>query len=599
MAQATHRPRMTTPTTQPKTKAEGLKRLDQLKAEGLEVLVDSNGKLNTDGWTNILTGLGQRLRDKRMRAEFGTPTRLATNQLDLLYAGDWRVARITDRPASDQTRRWFDIEVDGRRDQADDMQAELRRLEAKPLFTDGIAWSRLYGGAICVMGINDGREAIEPLNEDAIRSINWLRVLDRGDVDIQTYYPDAPDDPRSGKPEIYQLTNRVTNPTGGVPIQKIHETRILRWDGVRTSYRRQVELSGWADSVITRVYGIIRDWATGIDSAAHLITDFAQATMTIQNLAKLLAEDKDELVIQRLQFLDLARSVARLIPLDPSESFERKQTPITGLPELLDRLRDELTGAVDMPEKILFGKATAGLGDQGQSDLEQYYNGIEGEQERNLTPQATRLVSLLYKAAGNEPDSWQVVPRPLWTPSETENSENRARDAQADQIRITSGVLAAEEVRASRYGGDAYGTELQVDPELEEDGDQSGDLDLEGFGVGLDPQTTLSGGQLQSGTAIAAKALAGEITSQAARVLLVTGLGLTEEQADEMLEGVEEAQEERSRRAAEMAARVGGNGPDQGSSSNGNNPQANPDEQGNGNPEPDPDAEDPDQEPED
>ncbi|HKI87190.1 MAG TPA: anti-CBASS Acb1 family protein, partial [Thermoanaerobaculia bacterium] len=282
-----------------------------------------------------------------------------------------------------------------------------------------------------------------------------------------------------------------------------------------------------------------------IGGAAHLVTDFAQAVFKIKGLAKMLSEDKDQLVIKRIQALDLARSIARLVPIDENEEFERKPTPITGLPDLLDRLRDELIAAADIPEKILFGKATAGLGDQGQSDLEQYYNSIEGEQERNLLPQAKQLVTYLLAEQKMTPPSWDVLPQPLWTPSDKEISENRLRDAQADELRIRSSTLTSDEIRNSRYGGDGYGTELAIEEE-------PGSMD----GTSTGEVQEVTGVVINAALAVFEKLVSGSITEAAARTLLRASLRLEEPDIDAMLEGWEEAKAEAEKKAAEMQQRL-------------------------------------------
>ncbi len=524
------------------------------------MILDSSGNPITDGWGNILTGLGRADRDKRMSATFAAPTLLSEQQANLLYVGDWRMARIVDRPALDQVRRWIDIAMDGRRDRADDLHARLRELGAKAAFRDGIAWARLHGTALGIMLVDDGQPQEEPLNIERVRKVEGLRVVDRWQVSVAEW-----DD--EWRPLVYRLNTGGQLLDGqGQPIEPlVHATRTLRWEGIRTPPRRQRELGGWADAVVSRVYDVVRDYGQAIGGAAHLATDFAQAVLKIKGLAKMLAEDKDGAVLARLKALDMARSIARILPLDSEEEFDRKTTPVTGLPEILDRLRDELCGAADMPEKILFGQATAGLGDQGQSDLEQYYNGIEGEQLRNVLPQATALVTLLMRELKIGSDSWEVACCPLWSPSETELSENRLRDAQADEIRVRNSFLTPDEIRRSRYGGDGYGTELAIEEPEDDDGaddvvptEPTGIDPTTGMpgGPGLNPETTLNGSQITAGTDIIARALSGEITVPAARVLLRRGLGLEPDDVEEMLEGIDEAIAEREKKAEEQAKQL-------------------------------------------
>ncbi len=69
------------------------------------------------------------------------------------------------------------------------------------------------------------------------------------------------------------------------------------------------------------------------------------------------ADNGSELILRRLQLLAVARSSCRAIPLDAEgEEFKREATPITGLPDLLDRIASRLSAATDIPVSLLMGE---------------------------------------------------------------------------------------------------------------------------------------------------------------------------------------------------------------------------------------------------
>jgi hypothetical protein len=217
----------------------------------------------------------------------------------------------------------------------------------------------------------------------------------------------------------------------------------------------------------------VQDFANAWGGAAHLTTDFAEAVMKVKGLADMLASDKDGLVLKRLQLLDMARSVARIVPIDEDEDLERKSTPISGLAELMDKFGENLCGATNMPTEILFGKSHGGLGQGGDQPIQmrQYYDWIKSEQERNVVPQLSKLVRYMWASAEGPthsqiPDKWSVDPLPLWGMSELQEAEMRNKQAATDQIYMDYGVLSESEVRDSRFGGDDYSlhtTIAQVD----------------------------------------------------------------------------------------------------------------------------------------
>lgn len=430
--------------------------------------------LNTDAWANLLTGMGRVQRDKRMSTEFGTLTSLSNATLDNLYQGDWLIARACDRPSSEMTRKWLEIKAAEQKDEAQKVGSVMKKLGAKQAFKRANTWARLHGGALIILGIDDGQEMSEPVDEARIRDIEYLRVLDRWDVSVGDRYGSDEKPGMVGEPSLYSVNTAVVDKSRGGIMPKVHETRTLRFDGVDTPLRLRIQNDMWNYGIVHRIYSVVRDFANTWGGAAHLMTDFAQAVFKMKDLRKMLAEDGENLVIRRLVLLDMARSIARLVPLDAeSEDFERKTTPITGLSDILDRFAEQVAGAVEMPVSVLFGKATPGIGDTGNSQLQQWHEHLANEQEIQVVPQAERLARYLFLSRegptrGREPESWSVDPLPLQEMSEKDQVELHKKQAETDKIMIDSAVLSPGEVRESRYGGDEYTINTTLDESVTE-----------------------------------------------------------------------------------------------------------------------------------
>jgi phage-related protein (TIGR01555 family) len=352
---------------------------------------------------------------------------------------------------------------------------KLEALEAQSKIFETLNWADVFGGALLFLGIDDGigqnpSGLKKPLNEDNIKSFSFLSVFDRWDVDVYSWYRD-PRHPKFGLPESYRI--RQTASAGGTDNSLagdiVHETRVIRFDGAMVNRRRRLRNAGWADSVYIRLADIIRDFAIAWGGVAHLLQDFSQAVFKMKGLADALLADEDNLVLNRMKLMDMARSVARAVPIDAeSEDFERKQTPVTGMPELLDRFALRLAAAARMPVTLLMGQAPAGLNATGASDVRNFYDYIHARQERILRPRLNRIIWLLFKSAdgptgGKIPDNWSITFNPLWQASETEQATIRFQTAQADNLYFQMGSLTADEIAQSRFGGDKYSTETILD----------------------------------------------------------------------------------------------------------------------------------------
>jgi phage-related protein (TIGR01555 family) len=434
---------------------------------------------NLDGFINLLTGLAVEGQDKRLNAAVGTPTILVQQELNDLYRGDDIIARVCNLPANEMVKKWFQVKTaeEDDREKTDAMMQVMKDLGTKKAVREALVWSRLHGGSVILVGANDGRQQHMPLNEDGIRSIDYLTVLDRWDLEIVRVY-NNPGAPNHRLPELYRIRT-MHQPASGVwagvrnmikPLAMdpvVHESRLLRFDGVLTPSVVKLTNEGWCDSVVTRIYEIVRDYQTSYGGVGLMMTEIGQAVIKIKGLADALKHDKDGLILTRLQLMNVSRSVARAVPMDlDGEDLVYPQQRIQGISDLLGKFDVRLSMAIGWPSTVLLGQSPKGLNATGESDLTNWYDYIQGEQERNLEPQMTKLTRLIFKMLNNEPETWSVSFHPLWQASAEDVAKERKAYADADAQNIDRGVYTAEEAAESRYGGDEFGTEINLNREL-------------------------------------------------------------------------------------------------------------------------------------
>jgi phage-related protein (TIGR01555 family) len=429
-------------------------------------------KITNDGWTNILTGLGIAGRDKRVSTDFAQSYTLSREELAILYEGDDVCALACDLLPAEMFREWIRIPID--RDGK--IEDKLSALGVRQKFEEASVWGRLYGGAGIVVGVSDGKRMDQPLDFERVRSIDWLTVLDRHELYIDSKYSD-PRSAKFGEPEYYTI--RTVGDRGPTWSQRVHESRVISFPGARTSRQKKAQNSGWDDSIIQKTFDVIRDYNAVHSSSAQLAQDFAQAVYKIKGLADMLSADDDEDVLKRLAFLDLARSVARAIPLDAeSEEFERKTTPVTGLPDLIDRQTQRLSLALGIPVSRLIGTSPGGLNNTGENEQRNLNNAVRAMQATVIRPRLSWIIDLVAREVGVKPEQGDHVAwtfAPLWQPTAKEQAETRKITAETDKLYIDAGVIDAVEVAESRFGGDEYGTETVLDRDVRKEDDSEGE----------------------------------------------------------------------------------------------------------------------------
>jgi len=444
-----------------------------------------------DGWENVLTGLGTQ-RDKRTSGRVKS-TRLSWADCEALWRGDDMAAKIVEEPAREMTRRWLDVQVENQseddvadtKDDAEAVEKALKRLKAQTRVREAIMRQRGYGGAVLLLGADDGVADIStPLREATLKRIRFLTVFDAWEACPRTYYQDAEDE-GFGEPETYWiypqgipggLQTAGVKRIGGTTV--VHESRLLRFEGTRVSRRQTNENRGWPDSVFVRVVEVLGDFGMSYGSAAHLVQDFSQAVYKMRGLFEALATGNEKLVQDRLAMMDEARSMLRAVLLDAGdgaggavEDFERKPTPLSGLAEVLDRIANRLAAAADMPVTRLMGQSPAGLNATGKQDANWWMDRMSGLQDEIMRDPLERLIHLLFiskegPTSGVEPENWSLVWRSLTQLSPTEEAQRRLAIAQADAAWIGSQVVMPEEAAVSHFGGDEFSADIHIDKEL-------------------------------------------------------------------------------------------------------------------------------------
>lgn len=419
----------------------------------------STAEFNQDAWANIITELG-RNRDKRTGGYVSPPlTSVSEEYYGNLYHGDDLAATIAELPAREMVRQWFTLDVENSNIASAAMTA-IDDLETRRAVFEALVWSRVFGGAIIFVAIDDGRAIDQPVDMDNIRSIDFFHVFHRFEVAIESVNADLASS-QFGKPESYRLQTSAFSGS-------IHASRVIRFDGVMTSKRRQRENGGWSDSLYARMFSLLRDYGLAWASIAHLFQDAAQAVFKIQGLSDALASDGDDLILNRIAILDRCRSVSRAIPLDAEmEDFKREATPVIGLDSLMDRFALRVAAAARMPATLLFGQSPGGLNATGESDIRFFYDQIRSAQESDLRPKLNRIIELIFRASngptsGVEPEQWKINFSPLWQLTDVESAEMRNTQSETDVRYIQTGVLTPEEVSKSRFSGDSYSSATEL-----------------------------------------------------------------------------------------------------------------------------------------
>lgn len=424
----------------------------RLNERGREILRRKNGAVRPhreDGYVNLLNKYGTK-QDNSEAYKFEREPVIPDMQLTGLYDGNGLFSKIIDTPAEEALKHGFDLNL-----KSDELNAfvedALDDLEWEEKAATAIKWARLYGGALIVMLIDDGRGLEEPVDWEHIRSIDELRVYERSIVqpDYASLYQQDYGGKgvgnrvsKFGQPEYYYVSSIYGS-------FKVHESRCLVFrNGVLPEQTSNATYLFWGMPEYVRIRRALRETVTAHTDSVKLLERSVQAIYSMKGLASLLTTDDGEnQVLKRLQLVDTSRGLLNSIAIDSEgEQYDFKTFQFSGVKDVIDATCNMLSALTNIPQTILFGRSPAGMNATGDSDFESYYNFVEKIQRLMLKRNLRTLLDVVFRAGiasgdvAEEPD-YKLEFKPLWSLSDTEQ-------AAVDQTKAQTALVKAQTAQA-------------------------------------------------------------------------------------------------------------------------------------------------------
>ncbi len=409
-----------------------------------------------DSWSNVLSGLGSS-RDKG-NARFARVCQgplLDRATLAEAYRSMWLVRRIVNDVPEDALRRGFGegLEPKG--------MPEFMRLNtaryAEGALLRACNLGRLMGGAGVYIGYaSGGADLLEPAAPGA--EVAFLEVFHR--FELQADEPSRvrdPADPRHGQPDVWTVIGQ--NRTG----LKFHHSRMIRFPGQPRADEFEATTQtdrDWWDSILQSLWEDIVRYGMFWQGVSHLMQISSVGVLKIKGLIAMLASKNTEDAEARIDLLNEALSITRLMMLDSdgNEDYTREAVSFADVPGLLQELQMATAGAVGRPVTKLFGRAPAGMNATGESDMTNWYDTVDTWREMVLTSRAEALIGACERR------TVKITWPSLWEPTERECAETRQIRVATDQVLWTIGAASEAEIRQALHDGVSTDTLLAGPP---------------------------------------------------------------------------------------------------------------------------------------
>lgn len=419
-----------------------------------------------DGWQNIFTGVGLLGKDKAKSNTFSADGKLDDQLLRNLGRDEGLAKRLVQLIAGKMYSNGFEVN--------NDTDGEIiKYLEESGLLNECLLATEeafKFGGGVILLGLDDGRELTEPVDEKNIKELLFYKKYDRTRVHVDTI--NINNDPKRkafSLPEIYRISDYHGNTF------EVHRSRLIIFQGESVDDQTFISNNYWNDSFFQAHYKRIQSVSMSYDNIPKVIEDLYSYIIKIKGLAAMISQNKGELAVQRLQQLDMARHFQNALMLDSEEEATKLGSSISGLPETLTKSSESLSMEVAVPTSLMMGTTPGGLNNDDKTGLTYFNEMISGRQKKQLTEPLNYLIYIV-QLIKDGPTNGKLIEgaRVVFNPLEQESQEqiilNKLNQAKIDEIEFINGWIKGEEVRNSRHGGDSYSFETKIEGDVEIEG---------------------------------------------------------------------------------------------------------------------------------
>ena len=155
---------------------------------------------------------------------------------------------------------------------------------------------------------------------------------------------------------------------------------------------------------------------------------------------------------ERMQAFNALRDNHGIFAIDKEEEYQQTDTALTDLDAAIMTQYQIVAAIANMPATKLLGTSPKGFNATGAYEQESYYDSLECIQEESYSPLLERHYQLLIRSEiapkhNIQPFGFDVIWKPLDSPTAKELAEINEIKSRTDQNNINSGAIDAYEVR--------------------------------------------------------------------------------------------------------------------------------------------------------
>jgi len=320
-----------------------------------------------------------------------TPFSLNRVALNYGYMGYGLVQTLVDLPVEDAFRGGYDI-ITSELDTEDIKLLKRFMLENgdDEAVKSGMKWARLFGGAALLIE-TDENNTTKPFNPAKLTADSVLRFIPADRWELVLTGSSILDISRTGFRHTSEQQDDIPYIYYTVPL---HRSRVMRLMGREAPSYIRVRLQGWGMSELERCMRSINSFVKFQNVIFELIDEAKIDVFKIQQFNENLATaEGTELIQKRIQLNAILKNYKNSTVMDAEDDFTQKQITWSGLAEIYQELRQNLSSDLQIPEAKLFGQSSSGFS-SGQDTIENYNSLVESGVRTVVRPHLHRVIGL-------------------------------------------------------------------------------------------------------------------------------------------------------------------------------------------------------------
>lgn len=361
---------------------------------------------------------------------------------ELAQRPEYRV--VSDTMAKEMTRKWIRVtsndDDEDKSDKITELNKALEQLHLRDKFRDAILHDGFFGrGHIYPdFGASDA-ENTTPLKIDKAKikvgSLKGFNVVEPVWVYPGNYGTTNPLSADFYRPSDWYVFGRTLSASRLLTIVSKPMPDLLKPGYAFAGMSRSQQLKPYVDN-----------WIRTRQSVSDLIKSFSIFNLAT-NMDGMLANPTQ--MLNRLAALVKGRDNRGFFLFDKdTEAFANTSAPLSGLDKLQAQALEQIAAVAGIPLVILLGVTPSGLNASSDGEIRTFYDRVKSEQEDVVRDPLKEAIDIVQLYLWGEIDEAIVFDfAPLWELDEAGAALVDKTNADADAVRIDSGVIEAAEAR--------------------------------------------------------------------------------------------------------------------------------------------------------